>query len=282
LIQSLNAGEFSILLEGRVDLERYRASMRSLFNWIAAPQGPALRRSGTMFSAPMCYHDKPSTFIPYEFSEDQAQIIEFADYKARFHDEDGVQVYDPEAIVNVVQTNPLIIDSPTLGADVGESVALAGFPNATNMNGTFGKITAKAGTEYTLDVGYADDVSYTYDDATAAIIYEIETPYSAAEAQSLRYVQQVDVLYLYDAKGVKRHRKLSRFGGYDWRLDVVGQIDGPFMPANDKGIRLTPASTGNVAVTGNGVATGSTEAVGMRCGCCSGPGWPRRCLPPAS
>lgn len=48
-IRSGNAGEVSILMEGRTDWDKYPASMRRLKNFVPTPQGPIIRRSGTIF-----------------------------------------------------------------------------------------------------------------------------------------------------------------------------------------------------------------------------------------
>ena len=49
MLRSFNAGEFSALLDGRVDLDRYPASAHKMLNAVAAPQGPAICRSGTAY-----------------------------------------------------------------------------------------------------------------------------------------------------------------------------------------------------------------------------------------
>ena len=45
-VRAFNAGEFSPLMEGRTDLDRYPYSLKHLLNTVAIIQGPACRRPG--------------------------------------------------------------------------------------------------------------------------------------------------------------------------------------------------------------------------------------------
>ena len=49
IINALNAGEWSSLLDGRTDIEGYPASAFRMENFIPSIQGPAIRRAGTGF-----------------------------------------------------------------------------------------------------------------------------------------------------------------------------------------------------------------------------------------
>lgn len=252
-LRSFNAGVFSPLMAGRTDIERYPASLRDMLNFVAAPQGPAIRRSGTYFMQAAYTHDKRSALVEFEFSKDQALVIEFSEYRMRLIDEYGLQTYTPVAPTAISQGNPFKFTSATLGASVGEQVVLSGFPDEYSLNGVVGKITAKVGSDYTLDIGYTLGAP-PLADVRVARVYEIVTPYTEANLQELRYVQSVDVVYLMDGSSF---RKLSRYGAYDWRLTTVDIFDGPYMDENDAGVRLTPGSTGNAASNATGVASAS-------------------------
>lgn len=262
MIRSFNAGEFSELLEGRVDLDRYPSSLRSLVNYIAAPQGPAISRSGTAFVAPVADETKYSALMPFVFSNEQAKVLEFAQDRIRFFDEDGVQVYAPVAAdVTSAAGAAIVIDAAGLGAVVGDQVALSGFPAAYNLNGEIANVTAKTGDVYTLDKSYPASVAVV--DGQAALVYHVACAYTEAQLKALRFVQSVDVLYLLCSTA--RPRKLSRYGDYDWRLEQVEFVDGPFLPVNDTSTTLTPSGTGNAVPSmtsdtlPSGACTGSSN-----------------------
>lgn len=262
MIRSFNAGEFSELLEGRVDLDRYPSSLRSLVNYIAAPQGPAISRSGTAFVAPVADETKYSALLPFVFSNEQAKVLEFAQDRIRFFDEDGIQVYTAVAAdVTSSAGAAIVVNAPGLGAAVGDQVVLSSFPASYNLNGEIANITAKTGDDYTLDKPYPNE---TVVDGQVSRVYHVPCAYTEAQLKALRFVQSVDVLYLLTSTA--RPRKLSRFGDYDWRLETVGFEDGPYMPINATSTTLTPSATGNAIpnMTSNTAPSGTCAGSGNR------------------
>lgn len=262
MIRSFNAGEFSELLEGRVDLDRYPASLRTFKNFVAAPQGPAIARSGTAFVAPVADESERSSLLPFVFSNEQANVLEFASDRIRFLTEDGVQVYTAvSATVTSLANVPMVIDATGLGASVGDQVALSGFPASYNLNGEIANVTAKAGDVYTLDVIYPD---LTVVNGNAARVYKVDCAYTEQQLQDLRAVQSVDVMYLLSSS--VRPRKLSRFGTYDWRIEDVQFVDGPYLPINETSTKLTPSATGNAVpdMTSNTAPSGVCAGSGNR------------------
>ncbi len=258
---NFNAGEFAVTVEGRVDLDRHPSSMRVMRNCIATPQGPCIRRSGTVFVGPAFKHDTRSGLISFIFSDEQAQILEFADEKIRFVSEDGFQVFAPVAITSVVTASPFKFTSAALaaaGGALGDQVILDGFANNLNVNGEVGNVTAVAGNDFTVDIAYAGPTGAV--SATVAKLYEVVSPYGEADVRNVVAVQSIDVLYLF-CKGY-RTRKLSRFGGYDWRLTDVSFVDGPF-EAEDPDISiLTPNVRGIATNTHTGASTATPSNTG--------------------
>jgi len=241
MIRSFNAGEFSELLEGRVDLDRYPSSLHSLKDYIAAPQGPAIGRSGTAFVAPVADETEQSALLPFVFSNEQAKVLEFSADRIRFFDEEGVQVY--AAVSGTVTSSPgavMTVVAPGLDAEVGDQVVLSGFPSNYNLNGEVAKVTSKTNDTYVLDVDYPN---LTVVHGSVARVYHVACTYSASQRSTLRYVQSVDVVYLLSLSA--RPRKLSRYGDYDWRLEDVEFVDGPFLPTNTSSTVLVPSATGN-------------------------------------
>lgn len=257
-LRSFNAGEFSVLMQGRTDVDRYPASLRELRNFITAPQGPVIRRSGTVHVARSCCDDSPSCLVPFVFARDQALNVEVSDGMFRFVTEDGVVTYD-EVYAAVVSTEPLVINAPDLGAEVGDQVALSGFPVQASLEGYIAHVTAVDGDEYTLDVSYSDA-----EDADAAPkaarVYIVDAPYDADDLSSIRYLQSADVLYLF-CEG-KQPYTLSRFGALDWRAEPREFINGPYLDQNDEGVTLTPSGTANRAALSLGTATNLGHAEG--------------------
>jgi len=264
---NFNAGVFSPLLEGRVDLDKYPASMRSLHNYVATPQGPAIPRSGTYFVTPAYNDAYLSTLVPFVYSEEEAFNLEFSNYRMRIIRENGLQAH-PAALVVILDGDPLKIESAGLtshGAVVGDHVAFAGFPVEYNLNGVVTTITAKSGNEYTVDMVYPGDLGVA--GVAVSLIYEIPSPYTDVDARNIRARQSIDVIYMF-CDGYKP-RKLSRYDTYDWRWEEFDFNTGPFMPVDPKNGILNPFETGNPipvmssnALPAGYVASASTEEPG--------------------
>jgi hypothetical protein len=85
LYTSLNAGELSPLLEGRVDFQKYAKGLKVCENFIPLVQGPLTRRPGTYFVAEIKNSANRAAVVRFEFSTTQAYIIEFGDLYMRFY-----------------------------------------------------------------------------------------------------------------------------------------------------------------------------------------------------
>jgi hypothetical protein len=83
-LNSFNAGEWSPLMRGRVDLAKYPMSVRAMENCMPAVQGPAMKRPGTVFAGTVKDEGVPVTLIPWEFSEDESFVLEFGENYVRF------------------------------------------------------------------------------------------------------------------------------------------------------------------------------------------------------
>lgn len=262
MVRSFNAGVFSELMEARTDLDRYPASMRRMVNMIAAPQGPAIGRSGTMFVVPVANHAEESVLVPFVFSDEQAKLLEFAVDRIRFVDEDGIQVYAPVAFT-IVDTSPFQVESATLNAAVGDDVVLQGYSSTSGLNGEIVRVTAKVGDLYTFT---QPDVPVLNVNAQLALVYHVYMDYTIEQRNALRVVQSIDTVYLLTGS---KPRKLLRYGAYDWRLEYLNIVDGPYLPINETVTAMTVSATGNAVpnmtddTTPSGTCSGSGNHPGL-------------------
>lgn len=267
LVRAQNAGEWSPLLEGRTDLQKYSASLRQALNAVITPQGPTSRRSGTALQAPVRTEANKAWLIPFIFNNDQAMQVEFGDLVMRFHSETGLLTYAPVAVTAAGNSGGnLAITAPGHGTVVGHQIVLAGFAFDRNLNGRVANVLAVGGDVLTLDVLWPGS-SGSLATATMAHVYQVGCPYGQNQISGLRYISDQDTIYLFcDGFEV---RKLQRFGATDWRLSVVDFQDGPYAPTNDTNTYLFPSvALGNVvpmmtaANLPSGVASASTENAG--------------------
>lgn len=267
---SFNAGEWSPLMYGRIDHEKYQYGCRKLENYISVAQGPAIARSGTSYKQRTFQQNKYSHLIPFIFSEDQSLMLEFSDAVMRIHTDDGVLTHGDENVAEVMQANPLIIRAPQFVSAVSPTTddyaILSGFPAASRVNGRIARITAVAGDNITFGniTNYIGNIGVLPGTQKAAKVFQLETPYSDVHVRNLRHVQDMDVMYLFCKQGSNavgyKPQKLSRIGSLEWTMEDIDFKDGPYLPEEGKQIaRLTPSDTGQATVDhGANTVAGST------------------------
>lgn len=89
LISNFSAGEFSPLLDGRVDISRYYNSAKTLENFIILPYGGIKRRPGTYYVTTVKDSARKTRLIPFQFSTTQTYIVEVGDRYFRFYQNNG-------------------------------------------------------------------------------------------------------------------------------------------------------------------------------------------------
>lgn len=253
-LNSFNAGEYSPLVQGRVDLDRYPASVRGMLNHISVPQGPMIGRSGTEFKARAFNNAQESKLIPFVYDEDDVVMLELTNGRVRFHSDDGIQVGASAAVTNITANSPMVLTIPSFDAVVNSQIVLSGLPAQYGINGLQANVTAKVGNVYTLDISYSGPLGVPVG-VTAATIYSVAMPYAGSDVMSVKHIQSLDVVYLF-CEGYRNY-KLERYSTYDWRLVQADYINGPFAPAVSDAGTLVFSGTQNAAV--GGTATASSE-----------------------
>ncbi|MDB5802685.1 MAG: hypothetical protein JWN73_7 [Betaproteobacteria bacterium] len=229
---SFNAGELSPRLEGRVDLGKYANGAKRIENFLLSVQGPAIRRAGTRYVGEVKNSADRSWLLRFEFNITQAYVLEFGDHYIRFYANHGQVVVSGVAAWVTAHAY-----------SVGD-LALQGGVNYTCVTGH------TSGT-FATDLAAGDWAALT------GALYEIPTPYSAADLTDadgtlkLRFAQSGDIIYI--AHPGYQPRKLTRFGGTKWTLTEVANAGGPFKtnPPDDTRTVYASANTGSVTLTAN-------------------------------
>jgi hypothetical protein len=262
---NFNGGEVSKLVQQRTDMERYPSFMRYMRNCIATPQGPALGRSGTRFQHRARSNSKYSHIVPFVFSDEQANMLEFSDFTMRVLADAGTLTTGFKDITAIVSLSPFTFTSAVLAPLVaaGQQVAFTGFEDAASLEGVQSNITLVVGDDITTDLVLTNAVG-SLATAQAAQVYQIVTPYSHNDVRNIVELQSIDAMYLF-CKGYNI-RKLERYGETDWRMSVFDMLDGPYLPEVDNGVYLTANTTANAVeihaanIGVNGTASGGASA----------------------
>ncbi|WP_368755064.1 hypothetical protein [Klebsiella oxytoca] len=124
-INSFNAGEFSPLMMGQTDFNKWKSGCKKMLNFIPRSQGPAERRGGTYFVSEVKNSANRVWLARFEYNTTQAFILEFGPGYIRFYSDHGV-AQDGSG-------NPLEVASPYTAGDL------------TNDDGAFGLSMVQSG-----------------------------------------------------------------------------------------------------------------------------------------
>jgi hypothetical protein len=254
-VTSLNAGEFSPALEGRSDLAKYPSACKLLQNFQLLVQGPAQRRGGSRYVAPIKDESGGAWLIRFEFSATQAFVLEFGDEYVRFYFDHG----------RVLVSGVPEYDN---GTDyvIGDLVMVAGvdggFDSDAFDEGAFDpdsyEFTSGSGDVFYYCIadttGNAPpDATYWY--ALTDDIYEIPSPYALADmfnddgSCALQFVQSGDVLYIAHQDRAHKPQMLTRYGSTDWVFAEYRPNQGPFLPENDTATTIIASAVTGGAIT---------------------------------
>lgn len=247
LQNNFNSGEFSPLMEGRVDFERYRSALRVCKNHIPLLQGPVTRRPGTYTCDEVKESTKATRLVRFKFSTVSAFAIEFGDQYVRFK-KNRAPVYDLVlTITGITQTNPGVLTYTGTDPSNGDHVDIAGVTGMTQVNGrrfTVANVNAGANTfELQTVTGVnVDTTVFTAYSAggTASRVYTLATTYLEADLFQLKFVQSADVLWIWHPDYPER--QLSRLSDASWSIANTVFLDGPYDTENSTATTMTPSA----------------------------------------
>lgn len=249
---SFNGGEISEQAQGRVDLERYLSSCRTLENFVPTVPGPARKRSGTRFVSEV--HDSAdiTRLIPFEYSRTQAYVLEFGDAVMRVYKDGGLVLETVTRSVSSITTGSPTTITTTANHEwnTGDRVTFSGVTgtDAALLNGKVFVMTRTGATTFTVPVSTSGALA----NGTISRVFQCKTPYTSAQLDELQYAQSADVLYL-THPSVQPY-KLLRHDHDEWTFV-------PYPTADlDRSVSVTSITNANPGVattaTSHGYASG--------------------------
>ena len=261
---NFTAGEITPKLAGHIDLNKYVNGLETLENMTTFPQGGVTRRSGTRFVCEVKDSSAVTRLIPFEFSVTQSYVLEFGASYIRFYKDNGQIVESDVTITGITQANPAVVTASSHGYSNGDHVWINNVVGMTEVNGR--RYTVANKTTNTFELSGVDSSSYTAysSNGDGQKVYEIATPYTAAQVFDLRFTQSADVMYIVHPS--HEPEKLTRTGHTSWTLtDVDFGTTGPYLDASTSSTTLTPASS----AVGTGVNITASATTGIN----DGDGW---------
>jgi len=258
ILQSLNAGELSPLMDARIDQQKYQMGCRTMENFYPLIYGGCERRPGTYYVG----EAKDSSagkirMVDFVYSVDTAYVLEFGNQYIRFYVNNGrfVGVLAAStadwATATVYYAGDQVLDNAS-SPNVIYTCLISHTSDSSGTDGTGGTPDAAANPTQWIAASLTSDL-YP--------IYEIPSPYLTADLFELKFEHSADVMYITHPS--YEERKLSRISTTTFVLEELGYRDGPFQDVNTVSTAIiTPsATTGSITLTASGTdAAGNTFA----------------------
>jgi len=247
IITNFQAGELSPRLEGRIDLQKYNSGAQTLQNMLAFPQGGVTRRPGTYYAGSSKDGGKVR-LINFEYSDEQAYVLEFGANYIRFFKDGGILTEATKSITGATAANPVVITATSHGYSNGDRVYITGVTGMTEINNR--EFTVANVTTNTFELSGVDGSGFSafVSGGTVGKIVEVTTTYSVDDIFEINHVQSADVIYL--AHKDHAPAKLTRTTATSFTLSDIPFVDGPYLDENTTATTLyASAATGSVTIT---------------------------------
>lgn len=231
--QTFASGEVSPSVYARGDLARFYSALRTCRNFIVRQYGGVMNRPGTEFVEEVKDSNDVTRVLPFVFSTDQAYVLEVGDGYLRFY-RDGARL------------DPATTD---VSAWSGATAYVAD------------DYVSRSGAVYrALQAGTNKDPLTEAAYWVLATVYELTSPYTAVDIDTIKYAQSADVMTLVQPN--YQPQQLSRYADFDWTIADFANENGPFLETNTTGVTVyASAQTGDVTLTASAI-TFTVDMVG--------------------
>ena len=244
---NFNSGEFSGLMAGRVDFERYKTALKVCTNQVAYLQGGVTRRPPTYFCDEVKDSTKATRLVKFKYSTVSAFVLEFGDQYIRFK-KNRAPVYDLTlTITNISAASPAVCTYTGTDPANGDHLDLSGIVGMEAMNGlrvVVANVNAGANTFEMKFLSGSNVTGSNYgtysSGGLARRVYTLASTYLEADLFQLKFAQSADVLYIWHPDYPER--KLSRVTDSSWTLTSTTWLDGPYLAENTTSTTLTPSA----------------------------------------
>tara|TARA_A100001515_G_scaffold142581_1_gene141692 strand:+ start:590 stop:2983 length:2394 start_codon:yes stop_codon:yes gene_type:complete len=245
ILTNFRAGELSPKLSGRIDLQKYSEGCDTLENMLVFPSGGITRRPGTSFAG-RSKDDGKVKLVNFEFSDEQAYVLEFGANYIRFFKDGGILTEATKTITAITKANPAVVTATSHGYNNGDRVFVSGVVGMTEVNNR--EFTVANKTTNTFELSGINSSSFTTytSGGTSGKIVEVSTTYSVTEIFEINFAQSADVLFI--AHKSHEPAKLTRTSTTSFTLADIDFTDGPYLDEN-----ISTTTIYASAATGTGI-----------------------------
>ena len=242
---SFARGEIGPDLYGRTDVAAYKVALRTALNVIVHAYGGVSNRPGLRFVGPCISPNYLSRLIEFKYNTTDTYILEFGQKKMRVIRNDAHVLQTAKNISGITQASPGVVTANAHGYANGDDVYISGVVGMTLVNNRWFKVANVAANTFQLtdqqtgaNIDTTSYAAYT-SGGTVSKVYEIATPYDAADLEQLTHVQSANVMTLTHRNYAPQ--ELSRAAHDNWTLAEI-----TFAPAQaaPTGLAMTVNSAG--------------------------------------
>jgi hypothetical protein len=239
IFTTFNGGETTPLVDGRLDLDWYRTACIVMENMIPLPWGPAERRPGTVFVAVVKTITGRVALVRFEFSTEQAYIIEVGHLYFRFYKDRGrivdgggnpVEIATPYTEANLFNAKGQLRLCFTQSADVMYLTHPAYAPR---------KLSRTSHVDWTLTVVDFIDGPYLDENATATTM--VASAGTGSVTVTASAVTGINSAAGFLATDVGRLIRIKNGANWSW-LKITAWTDTTHVTATVQGTQAAPTS----------------------------------------
>ncbi len=229
-VRNFVGGELGPSVRARSDIKIYANGCERIENFMVETTGPIKYRTGTVFVNPT-RRNALARFIPFQFSDVQAYLIEVTPGYFRFYKDNGIICHESKNITGITAANPAVITCEKHGYSNEDEVFIHDVKGMDFLNGK--SFVIKNVTTDTFEI-YDSDGENPIDTSQLGYIsggvlnkiVEVATPYKDIEnmtdeevmayLRDIQYAQNTDTMYIVHQKYPPR--KLTRSSHVDWKF----------------------------------------------------------------
>ena len=255
---NFSRGELSPRLHARIDIDYYKAGLKTCTNWTVMRQGGLRKRPGFQYVGEASDSRYAHRLIPFIFSTQQTYVIDFGYGYARPFVNGGFITTGGGTITGITKAATGVVTVASHGFVNNDRVLLTGVGGMVELNNR--EFLVKNVTTNTfelrdmLDAAYINTTGYTTftSGGTAKKIVQVGTPYVLNDLPLLDFAQSADILTV--AHPNYQPRELTRTSDTSWTTSTPTFKDGPYL---DEPVNIANGVTPSAR---NVVHTGGTAA----------------------
>lgn len=243
---NFSRGELSPRLHARIDIDYYKAGLKTCTNFTALRQGGLRKRPGFQMVKEVKDSTKKVRLIPFIFSIVQAYFLEFGEGYMRPLVNGGIITTGGGTPTAITKANPAVVTHTGHGMTSGQ-VYVTGLGGMVEMNNREFTLTVIDANSYSLNVNSTGFTTFTSGGLIKKIV-EVTTPYTEADLPTLDYSQSADILTVCHQN--YQPIEITRTSDTVWTVATPTFKDGPYLdePINvSNGVK---PSARNVVTTG--------------------------------